>query len=55
MFDINAFILQLLMMANAYTAAGYSYDPSKPLNADSFTPPTVERPAKMRLRIGREL
>lgn len=56
MFDINAFILQLLLMANSYGAQGYSYDYTHGLNPDAFTPAVrPQAPERQRIRSQRGL
>lgn len=48
--DLSSFILALLIQWNALASAGYTYN----YDSNTWLAPTVERPAKARLRIGRE-
>lgn len=54
--DIYAFILNLILMANANAAAGMQYDYTKGLNQSSFSYPTqAATPERTRVRNQRGL
>lgn len=51
MFDFYAFILQLILMANANAAQGMQWNPNGPLNESSFSAPPAAAQAPERTRI----